>query len=141
MGNKVGGASVPHQMGTATAIVRDWSRWRRWGASASLAAVPAAIAVMASPSGARDVVLWLVLGGLSVAAFGLSRVSVIAQVLSRGVAWLIFAPAAIATLVALVIRSMPSPSLVGLTLASGAALLLSRPALATKEARAAFAPV
>jgi hypothetical protein len=128
-------------MQTATAIARDVPRWRRWGASVSLAVVPAAIAVTASASDIRSALVSIVLAGLALAAFGLSRLSVIAQVLSRGVAWLLFAPAAIATLVILVLRHMPDLWLVGTALATGTALLLSRPALATKEARAAFAPV
>jgi hypothetical protein len=129
-------------MDMATAkTVREWPRWRRLGASGSLAALPGWVAALTLPHSARDTLLWFVLGGLTAAAVGLSRVSVIVQVCSRAVAWLIFAPSVIATLVMLLFGGRSDLSLPGMALASGAALLLSRPALGTKEARAEFAPV
>jgi hypothetical protein len=75
------------------------------------------------------------------AAFGLSRPSVFAQVFSQAVAWLLFAATAIAAVAAVVLGHTFSGPLTGIALASGAALAFARPALSTKQARAEFAPV
>jgi hypothetical protein len=76
---------------------------------------------------------------LGVAAIGLSRRSIVAQVLSRGAAWLMFVPAVAYTVGASAAHTMEwQGPFIALT--SGVALLLARPALHTAEAKAAFAP-
>ncbi|MBX3187687.1 MAG: hypothetical protein KF819_11755 [Labilithrix sp.] len=79
-------------------------------------------------------------GLVAMAGVGLARRSIVSQVLSRGTAWVVLVPSAIATLVTTLGGHAPDMLAAGLTAGSGAALLLARPMLHTKEARAAFAP-
>lgn len=79
-------------------------------------------------------------GGLAVASVGLTRKNVLAQVMSRGLAWIVFAPCAVVMAVELMKGRLMEPALTGFGLASGLALFLARPMLATDEARAQFAP-
>lgn len=119
------------------------SRARRFAASASFATVSGAMAYAAFQSwrgGWGDWHMWALAGLLGVAAVGLSRKSLMVQVLSRGMAWLAFAPLAIVTFYA-VLHGSIEPEVAALTATSGAALLLGRPMLHTKEAHAEFSPV
>jgi hypothetical protein len=119
------------------------SRVRRFAASAAFASVSGAMAYAAFESwrgGWGDWHMWALAGLLGVAAVGLSRRSLLVQALSRGMAWLAFAPLAIVTFYA-VLHGSIEPEVAALTATSGAALLLGRPMLHTKEARAEFSPV
>jgi hypothetical protein len=116
-------------------------RWRTWSAAVSLAAIPVWLVALAFPHELLDPGLLVGVGGLAAASFGLSRRSVLVHVLSRAVAWSVFAPTALATAGILLGDHRFDGQLASLALASGAALLLARPALTTSQARAEFAPV
>lgn len=78
-------------------------------------------------------------GGLAVAAFGLTRKWLVGQIVSRAMAWVVLAPtAAVATVEAL--RGHVDAGISAFAATSAAALLLARPMLHTKEARATFSP-
>jgi hypothetical protein len=85
---------------------------------------------------------WLALaaGVVGLASYGLTRRGVVAQVLSRGAAWVVLAPMLAAWGVALHAGEFPGFWAVFMTAAPAAALLLARPALHTDEARDAFCP-
>jgi len=78
-------------------------------------------------------------GGLAAAAVGLTRKNVITQVLSRAMAWIVFAPMALVTVVE-ASRGRFDGGIAAFAATSGLALLLSRPMLSTDDAKAAFAP-
>jgi len=78
---------------------------------------------------------------IGVAAVGLSRRSVLAQVLSRGVAWVVLTPALLGLANSLALGHLPGLHVLFLAVTSGSALLLARPALYTDAARAEFSPV
>jgi hypothetical protein len=115
---------------------------RRVLASASLAVSAAGLgslafdeARLASPA---VLVVAAVVGG---AAVGLSRRSVVAQVLSRGVAWFVLAPMLLGVAESIARQSLPDGRGVFFGTTSAVALLLARPALHTETARAEFSPV
>ncbi|MBX3223492.1 MAG: hypothetical protein KF795_23465 [Labilithrix sp.] len=86
---------------------------------------------------------WLLVtfaGVLALAGVGLTRTSLAAQVLSRGAAWVMLAPAAMATAASAVGRGSFNVEAAGFTAALGAALLLARPLLHTARAKEEFAP-
>jgi hypothetical protein len=121
---------------------KEPSRTRKLAASGALVASGAAIAAMAF--GGFHFIEWSLIalgGGLSAAGIGLSRRSVSVQVLSRAAAWLVFAPMLAATLARVLGGRLPEIEVLGLSLGTGAALLLARPMLHTGEAQAAFDPV
>jgi hypothetical protein len=112
------------------------SRARRLAASAALLASAAGHASLALVSRHRvDSVLLLLAGLTALAGVGLTRRSVVTQVLSRGVGIFVFGLSALAAV------ADRSAFLGGIALAAGAALLLSKPMLHTEEARRAFAPL
>lgn len=78
-------------------------------------------------------------GVVAAAGVGLSRRSMAAQVLARGAAWTVLAPAALVTAFSLFSGHL-DPTATALAAGSGGALLLARPMLHTKEANAEFAP-
>ena len=78
--------------------------------------------------------------GLAAAAVGLTRKNVFAQILSRGLAWIVFAPASVVIAVELMKGRLMEPMLTGMGITTGLALFLARPMLDTDEARAQFAP-
>jgi hypothetical protein len=116
----------------AMAIHTEISRGRRLAASASLFAASVGWVWAFHRGGA---VLTAFAGAIALAGVGIGRKSVLAQVLSRGVAWLVFVAGVFATLAD---HHLP---LAALGTAAGAALLLSRPLLHTESARAEFAPM
>jgi hypothetical protein len=73
-------------------------------------------------------------------AVGLSRRGILAQVLSRGVGWVVLTPMLFAFADALRNGRLPAGGEVFFGATSAAALLLARPALHTAGARAEFAP-
>ncbi|MBX3233197.1 MAG: hypothetical protein KIT84_20610 [Labilithrix sp.] len=87
---------------------------------------------------------WLPLafaGVLGVSALGITRRSLVAQVLSRGAAWVTLFPMAIVFLAQIFIRHhIPDFTETALTATTATALALSAPMLRTKEALASFAP-
>jgi hypothetical protein len=146
-GNKAHGPSVPPVMGSSsTALVRQVapSPLRRLAAAGSLATVAAGIAW----AGAREAMfvslrvgLFAMAGVVALASAGLLRRSALSQVLSRAVAWVVLAPMGMATLEALTMGRAPGLEVLFFGGASAGALLLARPALHTKAARAEFDPV
>jgi hypothetical protein len=114
---------------------------RRVLASASLGAASVGMGVMA----ARDFRFggWEILGvaGLVAAgAVGLARRGIVAQVLSRAVAWVVLTPMFFGIVEALYYRRSPDGAALFFAATSAGALLLARPALHTESARAEFAP-
>jgi hypothetical protein len=83
----------------------------------------------------------LAAGVIGVAAVGLARRSVLTQVLSRGIGWLVLSPMLVGLAESLWHGRLPDAYTTFLATASGAALLLARPALHTEGARAEFSPV
>ncbi|MCW5836319.1 MAG: hypothetical protein KIS78_28220, partial [Labilithrix sp.] len=86
---------------------------------------------------------WLLVafaGVLAIAGVGITRTSLVAQVLSRGAAWVMLAPAALATAASVMNRGSLDLNAAGFTAALSAALLLARPMLHTRRARDEFAP-
>jgi hypothetical protein len=115
-------------------------RGRRLAAGASLLATSGGFVWLALTSWFLDWRTLAFAGGLAAASFGLTRKNVIGQVMSRGLAWIVFAPAAVVMAVELMKGRLFEPALTGLGIASGLALFLSRPMLDSDEARAQFAP-
>lgn len=105
-------------------------------AGASAAAVVAGAAFR--PYGVNEVIFASSVV-VALASLGISRRSLVAQVLSRGAFFLVLAPSLVITLSS-AWHGHFAPWLAVLAAASGTALLVSRPLLHTKEARAAFAP-
>jgi hypothetical protein len=111
---------------------------RRLLASASLAAAGVGLA---SFFWAWD---WLVLvfaGVIGVGAAAIGRRSVKAQVLGRGVAWVVLAPMLLSLAESFWHLRLPDLITAYLGATSAGALLLARPALHTPQAQAEFAPV
>jgi hypothetical protein len=120
------------------------SRARRLGASASLLAGAGSlgwVAVREALSGWTDPYLFGFIGLVVAAGVGLSRRSLVAQVFSRGLAWLMFVPTAMVTVAELVARHSPDRLAWFVAATSGIALLAGRPMLHTAQAQSAFAPV
>ncbi len=80
-------------------------------------------------------------GVVASAGIGLSLKSMVSQVLSRAVGWMVFVPSAIVAFASTVVARSPELVALGLAAATGSALLLARPMLHTKEARERFSPV
>ena len=117
-------------------------RGRRLAAGASLLASAGGFAWIALANG-QPFVQWHALAfgaGLAAASVGLTRKNLFVQALSRGLAWVLFAPCAVATMVELMRGQFVETAIFGFGLSSGLALLLARPMQNTDEARAAFAP-
>lgn len=77
---------------------------------------------------------------VALAGVGITRRSLVPQVLARGAAWLVLLPASVIVAAGLLGGRVPGADVTALAAATGAALLLSRPMLHTQEAKAAFAP-
>jgi hypothetical protein len=115
-------------------------RARRLAAGASLLATAGGFAWLALERSWMD---WRSLAfgaGLAVASIGLTRKNVFAQVMSRGLAWIVFAPSAVVIAVELMKGRLMEPAMTAFGVTSGLALFLARPMLDTDEARAQFAP-
>lgn len=78
--------------------------------------------------------------GLAASAGALTRKNLVAQIMARGMAWIVFAPCAVVMAVELLKGRLMEPALTAFGLGSGLALFLARPMLATDEAGAQFAP-
>lgn len=117
-------------------------RGRRLAAGASLLASAGGFAWIALAN-APHWIEWrgLAFGAaLAAASVGLTRKNVFAQIASRGLAWVVFAPCAVVMAVELLRGRLMEPALTAFGVASGLALVLARPMLDTDEARAQFAP-
>jgi len=117
---------------------------RRLAAAGSLAAVAAGIAwagVQETMFVSLRVGLLGVAGMVALASAGLLRRSVLSQVLSRAVAWVVLLPIGVGAVESLTMGHAPPFEALFLGGASAAALLLARPALHTDAARAEFHPV
>lgn len=115
-------------------------RGRRLAAGASLLATAGGFAWL----GVRhfDWIDWHMLafaGSVAVAAVGLTRKNIVAQVLSRSMAWMVLLPTGVVAAVE-AMRGHLDPGVAAFAATSGAALLLARPMLHSEEARAAFHP-
>lgn len=107
---------------------------------------------MAALTGAAGAIAWknfvtypdwrvmLLAGALGLAGVGLAQRSLAGQVLSRGMAWIVFLPTLVVTVAQMIGGSLPDAAAALLALASGGALFLAHPMLGTKEARREFAP-
>jgi hypothetical protein len=126
-------------------------RWRprRSDGSVRARSFAATVSLLAAAGGLVGVAVhesqpWL-FGGMSalavLAAAGMSRRSVVAQILARGAAWTLFGPSALGAVVSLVFDGRFEGIPWAFAGASGLALLLGRPMLHTDQARAEFAPV
>ena len=78
---------------------------------------------------------------IGVAAVGLSRRSVLTQVLSRVVAWVVLTPALLGLADSLGRGHLPGRHVLFLAMTSAGALVLARPALHADAAKAEFSPV
>lgn len=117
-------------------------RGRRLAAGASLLASAGGFAWLALAN-APHWIEWrgLAFGAaLAAASVGLTRKNVFAQIASRGLAWVVFAPCAVVMAVELLKGRLMEPALTAFGLASGLALVLARPMLESDEVRARFAP-
>lgn len=117
-------------------------RGRRLAAGASLLATAGGFVSMALEH-ASYYVDWRSLAfgtGLAAAAVGITRKNVFAQMLSRGLAWIVFAPASVFIAVELMKGRVIEPMFTGMGITTGLALFLARPMLDSDEARAQFAP-
>ncbi len=74
------------------------------------------------------------------AGVGMTRRSLVPQILSRGAAWIVLLPVLLVTGVAFADGRPPPLEIAGLGAATSAALLLARPMLHTREAREQFSP-
>jgi hypothetical protein len=77
---------------------------------------------------------------LAVSGVGLGRRSLASQVVSRGAAWLAFLPTMLVSIGSALNGRVPPIGVSAIALMTGAALLLTRPMLHTKDARAQFSP-
>lgn len=114
---------------------------RRVLASASLGAASVGLGVLAIrnlPFGGWDILG--VAGLVAAGAVGLSRRGVVAQVLSRAVAWIVLAPMVFNLVASLHNRQRLDGMTLFFAATSAGSLLLARPALHTASARAEFAP-
>lgn len=117
-------------------------RGRRLAAGASLLASAGGFGWLAVQNAPHHVE-WSALAfgaGLAAASVGLTRKSLFAQVMSRGLAWVVFAPCSVVIAVEILKGRMMEPTLTAFGIASGLALFLARPMLHTAEAHAQFAP-
>jgi hypothetical protein len=121
-------------MGNITARA---SAARRLLAAASLGAAAAGFLTLAAWD--KAVLGFAALVGAGAIALG--RRSLLAQVLGRGVAWLVLTPSLVGIADALWHGHPPDARTALFSASSSAALLLARPALHTAEARAEFAPI
>jgi hypothetical protein len=110
-------------------------------ASASLGAAAVGIGSVAREFEHWDRSVLGVAALVGVAAVGLGRRSVLSQVLSRGVAWVLLTPMLVGLADALGHGRLPDAYTVFFATTSASALLLARPALHTDEAKAEFSPV
>ena len=127
-----------------------WSMAAREGGQISMARKALAISAMAGGGGmiALEAVRgfgihWMFVAFavlLAAAGVGMTRRSLAPQVLSRGAAWIVFLPTLLVTVFTVIGGRTPDAAVAGLAVATGAALLLARPMLHTKEAKEAFAP-
>ena len=128
-------------MGEKTAAVMTISPLRRVAASGAMIAGAGMLgAIAVSNRHWIEGSLLAFSGVVAAAGVGLSRRSMVSQVLSRAMGWLVFAPTVLIAVVSGASGGHTEWAAVALAAATGGALLLSRPMLHTKEAQADFAP-
>lgn len=113
---------------------------RRYGTAALLAGCAVHMAALSMVRGAPLTTTVLGAGALGAAAVAAANTKLLPQVFARAVSWLLFAPAALAALLALSTGRSPLESL-PFAMGAGMALLAGAPLLHTKEAHDPFAPV
>ncbi|MGD0526974.1 MAG: hypothetical protein ABSE49_17650 [Polyangiaceae bacterium] len=114
---------------------------RRLLGSASLGAAAVGVASLGVSDGHLDKPVLGVAALVGVAAVGLARRSVLAQVLARGIAWVVLTPMLYGLADTLGRGHLPDAHIAFFATTSAGALLLARPALHTEAARAEFSPV
>jgi hypothetical protein len=110
--------------------------WRSFAGAGAL--LGAGCAVLAAGGVARWQSL-VIASVIATAAVGMTRKELPVQIASRGVAWAVFLPGALGTLLTAT-SGRVEPLAIALAALTGAALLLGRPMLSTREALAAFHP-
>jgi hypothetical protein len=113
---------------------------KRVVAAAMLGATAVDLAALAHDGG-WDRGMFAVAALVGVGAVGFARRSVLAQVLSRGIAWVVLAPMLLGVAESLAQGRLPDAHTVFFTATSAGALLLARPTLHTDAAKAEFSPV
>ena len=115
---------------------------RRVLAAASFGAAAVGVGTLAYDDGHLwDKVVLGAAGVVGLAAVGLSRRSVLAQVFSRGIAWVVLTPMILGVAEALGHGRLPDAHTVFFATTSASALVLARPALHTDAAKVEFGPV
>lgn len=127
-------------MARAASASLEISRGRKLVAGAAMVVAAGLVAREGLEHFAVDWLLVLSAGVLGVAGVGITRRSLVTQVLSRGAAWVVLLPALIISFFSVVNGHTLSPEIPVLALSTGAALLLARPMLHTREAFEQFAP-
>lgn len=131
-------------MGNSSGRPTEVSPLRRAAAAATLGATAVGLAVSgATEHDFRDL-RWGLMGLAAVtgvASLALLRRSVLAQVMARGVSWLLFLPVSAGVIETLLYGRLPPLGPTAFMATVGASLLLARPHLGTAEARREFAPV
>jgi len=128
-------------MGEKAVIPTTISPLRKVAASGAMVAAGGMLAAIAVHE--RHWIEWSLLafsGVVAAAGIGLARRSMVSQVLSRAMGWLVFAPSALVAVVSGAAGGHTEWAAVALAAATGGALGLARPMLNTTEARAQFAP-
>jgi hypothetical protein len=114
------------------------SRARKIATILAMVGASGLIAKHAFPGTEWDTLLFAAM--TAAAGVGMTRRSVLVQVFSRAVTWLVFLPCVIGSLFALTVGQHLPFDIIGLTAATGASLALSWPMLHTVDARKAFGP-
>jgi hypothetical protein len=116
------------------------SRGRKVAAAGAMAVTAGLVAYEAVSHFRTEWLLLAAAGGLAAAGLGMTRRSVVAQVVSRGLAWAVLAPTLMLSAISLAQGATAPVEITLLGASTAAALLLSRPMLHTAAAHEAFAP-
>ena len=131
-------------MGNSTGRPTEVSPLRRAAAATALGGTAVGLAVSGILEQDFRDLRWGLIGLAAVtgvASVALLRKTVLAQVLARGLSWLLFLPVAAGMVESLLEWRLPPPAPFLILASVGASLLLARPNLNTPEARRQFAPV
>jgi hypothetical protein len=131
-------------MGNSTGRPTDVSPLRRVAAAVTLGGTAVGLAVSGVLEQDFRDLRWGLVGLAAVtgvASVALLRRTVLAQVMARGLSWLLFLPVAAGVLESLLDGRLPPAWPTALLASVGASLLLARPHLSSPEASREFAPV
>lgn len=127
-------------MSTAADSPKEVSRGRKVAAALSMLGTGGIILYEAIGRWHTEWLLVAFSAMLGAAAIGITRRSLVAQVLSRASAWIVLLPSALVVFFSLLRGSSVPFELLGMAAGTASALLLARPMLHTKEAGEDFAP-